>query len=318
MPVPVTATTISSGYSTNMDQHHPHQAGPTLPAWQSQSFETANPNHQNTVGVGTLPPVDTQAQALWNLADASTWAMQPAPPPPDPAQSQALTLANANGGETTDADATFEDLWKTLFGDLSGFSPTPATPPPQIHLQQPDPTADLTLLSVFSPSQIGAADNRHVGYLHHYLNVVLPLQYRLGSRQLTDLIGPLAMTRNEVLKSAASLAALHLVAQRTKKPLSLPSSWNDGPDSDPTLETVEDADDDTMIARSAHRQSIERLRFLTSDDLTSEDVIVSALFAISFHLFSGGTSREWKEVMATSQRCLSAALNGSPEITGAP
>jgi hypothetical protein len=120
------------------------------------------------------------------------------------------------------------------------------------------------------------------------------------------------MTRKEVLTSAASLAALHLVAQRTQKPLNLPTSWTAAD------EAIDDGtgDNDTLIAKSAHRRSIERLRFISSEDLTSEDVIVSALFAISFHLFSGGTSREWREVMMTSQRCLSAALSASPELSG--
>lgn len=287
----------------------------------------------NTAKVDGLDdPGPAQAQSLWNLADAS-WTL----PPVNighTTQDQSLaltttttTVVNGNGNgsgvghdgmtDVTDSDKAFQDVWRVLFGDNSGFTPSPSPPPvgaqAQIQVFEPDPAADLTLLSVFSPSQFGAANNTHVEYLYHYLNVVLPLQYRLGSRQLTDLIGPLAMTRDNVLTSAASLAAQHLAVQRTKKPLKLSSSWKDGPDLSPVSE-----DNDTMVATSAHRQSIERLRFLSSDDLTSEDVIVSALFAISFHLFSGGTSREWQEVMATSQRCLSAALNGSPEITGTP
>jgi hypothetical protein len=225
-------------------------------------------------------------------------------------------------------DAAFEDVWRILFGDNTGFTPTPTpatgsvtipapvpvpvAPMPAQGYLQPDPTTDLPLLSVVSPSIYGAADNRHAEYLHHYINVVLPIQYRFGSRQLMDLIGPLAMTRKEVLTSAASLAALHLVAQRTQKPLNLPTSWTAAD------EAIDDGtgDHDTLIAKSTHRRSIERLRFISSEDLTSEDVIVSALFAISFHLFSGGTSREWKEVMLTSQRCLSAALSASPELNG--
>lgn len=299
------------------------QTAPTQSSWSyvaSNELDAASGPTTN----GQIINEPAQAQSLWNLADAS-WTLPPvniAPVNIGPAQDTSLALtttSNANGNnlDMDTTDKAFQDVWRVLFGDNSGFTPSPSPPPvpptAQLQVLQPDPAADLTLLSVFSPSQFGAAHNSHVEYLYHYLNVVLPLQYRLGSRALTDLIGPLAMTRDNVLTAAASLAAQHLAVQRTKKPLILSSSWKDGSD----ILTQSD-DNDTMIATSAHRQSIERLRFLSSEDLTSEDVIVSALFAISFHLFSGGTSREWQEVMATSQRCLSAALNGSPEITGTP
>lgn len=258
-------------------------------------------------------PAQNAPQEIWN-PQPPTWDMQPLSHiPPDQSLAVAAITESTNEDGTTQ-DATFEDVWRILFGDNTGFTPTPTPAPMQVPQGyiEPDPTTDLPLLSVFSPSVYGAADNRHVEYLHHYLNVVLPLQYRFGSRQLTDLIGPLAMTRKEVLTSAASLAALHLVAQRTHKPLNLPTSWTAAD------EAIDDGtgDHDTLIAKSTHRRSIERLRFLSSEDLTSEDTIVSALFAISFHLFSGGTSREWREVMLTSQRCLSAALSASPELSG--
>ena len=326
----VTASTDSSGFTTTRNDH----TGPGLVVNDGRyTLVDMNTIHTDTSNDRNGALATGQTSNLWSLADVSTsWGMQTGnmdmgtiqdpqrslvAASTNPNQNQNQNQAQGQGqgqGQVIDNDTAFEDVWRALFGDKSGFTPSPTPQPPPAQIQpfnEPDPTTDLTLLSVFSPSQFGATENRHVSYLHHYLNVVLPLQYRLGSRQLTDLIGPLAMTRNNVFDSAASLAALHLVAQRTQKPLVLPTSWNDGPDI-----IVDSSDSDMVVARSTHRQSLERLRFLSSDDLTSEDVIVSALFAISFHLFSGGTSREWKEVMATSQRCLSAALNGSPEITG--
>ena len=265
------------------------------------------------LSTGMMAPTNI-TQEMWTQPAQTSWDMQPLQHiPPDQSLAVAAITESTNEDGTTQ-DATFEDVWRILFGDNTGFTPTPTPAPitaPQGYIE-PDPRTDLPLLSVVSPSVYGAADNRHVEYLHHYLNVVLPLQYRFGSRQLTDLIGPLAMTRKEVLTSAASLAALHLVAQRTHKPLNLPTSWTAAD------EAIDDGtgDRDTLIAKSTHRRSIESLRFLSSEDLTSEDTIVSALFAISFHLFSGGTSREWREVMLTSQRCLSAALSASPELSG--
>ena len=266
------------------------------------------------MSTGMMPPTNPIPQELWAQPTQSPWDMQPLQHiPPDQSLAVSAITETTNEDGTTQ-DATFEDVWRILFGDNTGFTPTPTPAPTAVPqgYNEPDPRTDLPLLSVVSPSVYGAADNRHVEYLHHYLNVVLPLQYRFGSRQLTDLIGPLAMTRKEVLTSAASLAALHLVAQRTHKPLNLPTSWTAAD------EAIDDGtgDRDTLIAKSTHRRSIERLRFLSSEDLTSEDTIVSALFAISFHLFSGGTSREWREVMLTSQRCLSAALSASPELSG--
>jgi hypothetical protein len=277
----------------------------------------------NMMGPAPPPPLNQTYSApkkdLWSPPNPNVWGLQPASNIPSDQSLAVSAITNTNTTATTttnggtDSDATFEDVWRILFGDNTGFTPTPGPPPPPMQsFAEPDPTIDLPLLSVFSPSVYGAADNRHVEYLHHYLNQVLPRQYRFGQRQLTDLIGPLAMTRKEVLTSAASLAALHLVAQRTQKPMSLPTSWTAAD------EAIDEGtyDNDTLIATSAHRRSIERLRFISSEDLTSEDVIVSALFAISFHLFSGGTSREWREVMQTSQRCLSAALSASPELNG--
>lgn len=310
--------TGASGMGASTYQHpNPTNLGP---------FDGGN---GNAYSMPTIPiPMNgimPSKQEIWNPNHPPTWGIQPSAniPVDQSLAVSAITNVNANTNtnvstttttEAGDGDAAFEDVWRILFGDNTGFTPTPTpvhTAPPA-QFAEPDPTIDLPLLSVFTPSVYGAADSRHAEYLHHYLNVVLPRQYRFGKRQLMDLIGPLAMTRKEVLTSAASLAALHMVAQKTQKPMSLPTSWTAAD------EAIDEGthDNDTLIATSAHRRSIERLRFISSEDLTSEDVIVSALFAISFHLFSGGTSREWREVMNTSQRCLSAALSASPELSG--
>ena len=145
-----------------------------------------------------------------------------------------------------------------------------------------------------------------LGYLHHYLNVVLPVQYRFGFKSMAELVAPLAMTCPKVLSSASSLAALHLTTQRSKRPFN-------SEEGEASLTDV-----DAIIALTSHQEATDRLKFLSSSDLTSEDVIVSALFAISFHLFSGGTSKGWSDMLETARRCLASALASSPEVTTSP
>jgi hypothetical protein len=187
-------------------------------------------------------------------------------------------------------DPELDDVWRLLFGQpehtqwqgqiVSSFTPAPSAGP-----------------STSLPNQ---------NYLHHYLNVVLPLQYRFtGSLSIGELVAPLAIAKTEVLTSVSSLAALHMSVKRNKA-------------IDPTtfLTALSLPDDDALVAVSAHQDSIERLRFISSSDFTAEDIILSAMFAVSYLTFMGGTSKEWKEVLAISQRCLSAALASSPELTG--
>lgn len=184
-------------------------------------------------------------------------------------------------------DPELDDVWRLLFGQDQPAS-TPFDP---FNPFIPDPSAGL---AITVPGQ---------NYLHHYLNVVMPLQYRFtGSMSIGDLVAPLAMARHEVLTSVSSLAALHMSVKRNKTV-------------DPTA-FLAALDNDGIVAINSHQETIERLRFISSTDFTAEDIIVSAMFAVSYHTFMGGTSKEWKEVLAISQRCLSAALASSPELTG--
>lgn len=186
-----------------------------------------------------------------------------------------------------------------------GPPPAPNALPPTQPLAQPNPQhrtipATDTLLPDLS-------------YLHHYLNVVLPLQYRFAFRAIAELVTPLAVAHPDVLNAVSSLAAMHLVTQRTKAPMSISPS---GASAWPGLaRPATPAESDADVARLFHAGSLQRLRYLSSKDLTSEDVIVSALFAISFYLFSGGTGKGWVDVLATARRCLSSVLAASPEFT---
>ena len=223
-------------------------------------------------------------------------------------------------------DPALDEIWKILFGAPPSDFSAPAFPPipsplsmsvdmsnPPLYPPFPLSTSPPPALTVPTPGpemsiqHVDMSPVPDLGYLHHYLNVVLPLQYRFVFKSMGDLVTPLAMAHSHVLNSVSSLAALHLAAQR--------SSTNIFPLSDTDDNGSTQADLDAVVAKSSHRDSLQRLRYLSSKDLTSEDVIVSALFAISFHLFQGGTSKEWTDVLETAQRCLEAALASSPEVT---
>nr|XP_018265619.1 uncharacterized protein I303_01989 [Kwoniella dejecticola CBS 10117]OBR87777.1 hypothetical protein I303_01989 [Kwoniella dejecticola CBS 10117] len=180
--------------------------------------------------------------------------------------------------------------------------------------QMPSPTSGIS--NGLSP--LGTSTSSpNLAYLHHYLNVVLPLQYRIMgiSISMGDFVAPLALQRNEVLTSVSSLAALHMVAQRTKRrPHNLSRLTVDDDDAEDDDDNDDDDDADARVASISHQRTMERLRFISPQDLTAEEIIVSVLFAVSYHLFCGGTSKHLKELLPISQRCLSAALYSSPEL----
>ena len=225
----------------------------------------------------------------------------------------------------------FEEVWNLIFGqqpppispgsaiDMNDDGYPRGTNANQLFLQDNDEPADTSLLSLFSPPPATvrpASIPPELGfsipdltYLHHYLNVVLPLQYRFVVRAMADLVAPLALSNPDVLKSASSLAALHLAASKAKRAPALPWETSAGA----RLEEGE-----KNVAMTMHRDTIERLRFVSPEELTTEGVVLPALFALSYYLFLGGTSRDWGDVLGISRRCLSAAFTASPEITGRP
>lgn len=187
-------------------------------------------------------------------------------------------------------DPELDDVWRILFGstDQNQWQNT------LFDSLTPGPSAGLT---TSLPNQ---------NYLHHYLNVVLPLQYRFtGSLTIGEIVAPLAMAKTEVLTSVSSLAALHMSVKRNK-----------AIDPNTFIAALSQPDNDAVVAVSSHQNSMERLRFISSCDFTAEDIILSAMFAVSYLTFMGGTSKEWREVLAISQRCLSTALASSPELAG--
>ncbi|ODN82288.1 hypothetical protein L202_02568 [Cryptococcus amylolentus CBS 6039] len=242
-------------------------------------------------------------------------------------------------GQDQDDDETegeLNDLWSSLFGstfpaswgNVPGATNALLSHPASPFYAMPSPSADLALTPPLPPSS--QSNPKEINYLNHYLNVVLPLQYRIMgiSVAMGDFVAPLAISRPEVLASVSSLAALHLVSKRTKNRNRLFASSSSSPSSSsPSIVTTASGafrvgsasitelnDEEALVATASHQRSIERLRFLSPADLTSEEVVVSVLFAMSYHLFSGGTSKHLREMVEISQRCLSAAVASSPEL----
>lgn len=271
-------------------------------------------NFQSSAGV-----LDTLDPAVLMTNDPNESILQPLSDPSAP-----LPLISTN--TAIPANEGMDELWSTIFGSVD-----PAfwgTNSPQTTAVPKSPESLSSYLMIPAPTAgLSPGNSDRMRYLHHYLNVVLPLQYRMLniSISMSDFVAPLALSFSEVFDSVSSLAALHMVSQRTKKRVDITTAdysarlsvIHDALECDPSGSATIDEfdDDDTRMAVSAHQKAVERLRFLSPQDLTAEGVIVSALFAISYHLFSGGTSKQLKEMILINQRCLSAALSSSPEFS---
>ncbi|WVO16490.1 hypothetical protein L204_104167 [Cryptococcus depauperatus] len=249
-------------------------------------------------------------------------------------ESSAKSMFSRAGQET---NSELDELWTSFVGNTCPVSwdtiPTQSLliqPPmqPSTYFHVSSPTTDLSLALPQPPSQRTPND---MNYLKHYLQVVMPVQYPVRGISLAmgDFIAPLALSDSSVLASISSLAALHLVSQRTKNRNRLftvpPSSSRTTSASiiTPASGTFrvgsgsisEIGDDEAIVATASHHRALKRLRFLSLKDLTQEEVIVSVLSAISYHIFSGGTSRHLKEILEINQKCLAAAIASSPELS---
>ncbi|WVF69939.1 hypothetical protein IAT40_004724 [Kwoniella sp. CBS 6097] len=213
-------------------------------------------------------------------------------------------------------DTGMDAIWAMLMGQ-GGQGTTHNSPrvtgssPISPFLTIPSPTATAILTSAATPTP-----SPSLVYIQYFLSVVLPLQYRVitVSMEMADLVTPLALSRNEVLHSVSALAALHMAAKRTKKRLAISSPRITLLDGDSPEELTSENDADVQFATTSHRKTVERLRFMSPSDLTAEEIVISVLFSISYHLFSGGTSKHLNELVGILRRCLSAALLSSPEV----
>jgi hypothetical protein len=247
----------------------------------------------------TTAAIDPLANDLINLPDLSS-----------------VMPFGQNGSTVPDG---IDDMWKMIFSNNDAASSalfssmTNQSPPhePSPTVLSPDPFPPFPQNNILTTVPDTALSN--MGYIHHFLNFVLPLQFRsANSLAIGAIVAPLAFQKSEILTSISSLAALHLASQRNGDLGTLAPVITFGQ----TLPSNVAGDTDAIIARTAHRDVIDRLRFISSENLASEDVIVPALFAVSYYLFMGGTSSQWREVTAVVQKCLFAALAASPDLTG--
>lgn len=182
---------------------------------------------------------------------------------------ETVVLPNYTAGTSLPIERDLDEIWKVLFGHDNPFS-IPHS------------------FSVPLPGSI--LDDSPDRYLHHYLNIVLPMQFHRKNMGLGDSVAHLAMTHPDILDAVSSLAALHMGAQRTRQ-LCAPT------------------DNDVIYAQTTHRKTIDRLRMIAVEDFPTEQIIILAIFATSFQLFSGGTAKMWREAIAVCQRCLSTIVS---------
>jgi hypothetical protein len=178
-------------------------------------------------------------------------------------------LPSYAAGTSLPLERDLDEIWRVLFGNDNPFS------------------IPHSLSAPLPGSIVDDSPNR---YLHHYLNIVLPMQFHRKNMGLGDSVAHLAMTNPDILDAVSSLAALHMGAQRTRQ-LCAPT------------------DGDVIYAQTAHRKTIDRLRMIAVEEFPTEQIIILAIFATSFQLFSGGTAKMWREAIAVCQRCLSTIVS---------
>ena len=217
-------------------------------------------------------------------------------------QRASVTALSRQSQSSASNSTETDDIWTSLFQTTNPhINPSPT-------ILSPNPYS-LPATQVFDPSD----GSPHMAYLYHYLNVVMPLQFRATkSAAIGQLVLPLAFERSEILTSISSLAALHLAQERTGR-------FTDNTHSRALSDLYPGfvpSDADTVVALSSHRNSIENLRHVTKENLTAEVVVFPALFAVSYYLFMGGTSAQWREVIDMCQKSLFAVFAASPDLTG--
>lgn len=272
-----------------------------------------------------IPPLDprSSADSTMNSVDSLSFPFYASRSDPWislPASATNMAVVNANGFASTieDNEEDLGDLWASLFGQTfpASWGNVPSqhhpslTPSPTQSTQTspffalPSPLADLGLTPPPPPAQRNPKD---LIYLNHYLKVVLPMQYRIMgiSVLMGDFVAPLALYHPEVLASVSSLAALHLVSQRTKHrnrifptdpSINSPSIMTTGSGAFRvgSASLTEIGDDEAIVATAAHQRSIERLRFLSPQELTL------SLFPYSSR---SRTTSSLEEHQSISKRC---------------
>nr|XP_019044396.1 hypothetical protein I302_07680 [Kwoniella bestiolae CBS 10118]OCF23326.1 hypothetical protein I302_07680 [Kwoniella bestiolae CBS 10118] len=156
------------------------------------------------------------------------------------------------------------------------------------------------------PSALESRENlEDMRYFHHYLTVILPLQFRFDNQPISDLVAPLALQNPRVLQAFSAIAALHIAHKKRRQPILM--DGNIGADH-ASSHNIPNSDD--VFARTTIQAIIRELKSVPTSELGSDDSILAALSANSFNLFDGGETKSWVETAELCRRCLTAVLTG--------
>ncbi|WWC95086.1 hypothetical protein V866_001938 [Kwoniella sp. B9012] len=246
------------------------------------------------------------------------------PPPAEYYQNQYQNQGSSSNPDTpssltelSNPESPLEDLWIYLLN---------CQPDILSNLVSPSPVSPRSLSESPSPDPVGR-------YFHHYLNVVLPLQFRFTMKSsAADLLAPLAMRDDTVMNGLKALAALHLSVYKNKDKNRNNENkdirgegvvWDDivEVDEEEELGTPriqedegEEGETDKQVAERSFDKTIKSLRSPTSDPNETDGLLVSSISAISYVIFSGGIASEWVEALRIARKYLWGALRDSPEL----
>ncbi|KAK6909197.1 hypothetical protein I203_103214 [Kwoniella mangroviensis CBS 8507] len=254
------------------------------------------------------------------------------PPPAEYYQNQYQNQGSSSNTDTpsslielSNPESSLEDLWIYLLN---------CQPDILSNLVSPSPIPPRSLSKSPSPDSVDR-------YFHHYLNVVLPLQFRFTMKSsAAHLLAPLAMRDDTVMNGLKALAALHLSVyrnQNTKR--NAENNYQDqihGGEGDvlygalveqeaestiPQIveeegqgEEEEEGENDKEVAERSFDKTIKSLRSPTSNPNETDGLLVSSISAISYVIFRGGIASEWVEALRIARKYLWGALRDSPEL----
>ncbi|WWC72274.1 uncharacterized protein I206_106236 [Kwoniella pini CBS 10737] len=233
----------------------------------------------------------------------------------------------------SDRNTSLDELWLWLLNSNSDILSS---------LQSPSPSVQDSLNVAPDDGQI---------YSNHYLNIVVPLQYRFIEYTVNDLPAPSALTEQVVWESLKSLAALHLSrhkhkGRRRKKyrrtktkdrynqarlsnnngelatrnindDQNNPSRINGMDDLEEAENQDEDEDEDEKIGKKTLEKMIEILLSMSFENIqhaNSDGILVIAISVISYLMFEGCMNKQSTIVLEISRKCLWFIFENSPEF----
>ncbi|WVW86445.1 hypothetical protein I302_108493 [Kwoniella bestiolae CBS 10118] len=216
--------------------------------------------------------------------------------------------------DLSNPDSSLEDLWIYLLNS------------------QPDILSNLVSPSPIPHRSLRQSPAPHSAerYFNHYMNVVLPLQFKFVGTSIMDLLASLAMRDGMVMEGLKALGALHLSVYRKKRKKD--GKGRSEEDRFIEIETDhgnEEGDDGDVASRSFDR-TIQTLRSRTTKPSSDgvqpqpqsladaeahfDGLLVSSIAPISYIIFSGGISPQWVESLDIARKYLFRALRDSPEL----